>query len=153
MQATAFDFATLPIQISATGPAKEGDWVHDTWRVTLSGKSGSWSTTYKTGTGHRKFPKGYRAEKTLRPGTLAFERQEAQKRAVTPAIADVVHSLILDASAADENFHDWCENYGYSDDSIKALNTYKQCLETAAALLKYLGRETLEKVREAVADM
>ena len=59
----------------------------------------------------------------------------------------------MDAAVADETFSDWCSNYGYSDDSIKALNTYKQCTEIAAALRKHFDRATLDAIREAVADL
>ena len=153
MSETTFDFTTLPVTITAIGADNEGDWEFDAWHVKFSNKYGSWSTTYKTGIGHRKFPKGFVPDKTLNPRCIAFAQQESCKITVMPSIADVMHSLIFDASAADDNFHDWCANYGYSEDSIKAMNMYKECLETATALRRYIDHTTLQKVREAVQDM
>jgi hypothetical protein len=69
-----------------------------------------------------------------------------------PKIADVLHSLIMDASAADENFDDWCDSYGYSSDSIKSLNMYKLCLETARALRKHFSSSTMVNIRELLQD-
>ena len=124
----------LPVKIDYVGevPSK---WDADTprtvdqWRVTLSSKAGFHSFDYYTGLGLR-----------------------ARNKPKAPKVADVLHSLVLDASAADENFHDWCANYGYSDDSIKAMNAYKACLEVAAALRKHFPPDTLRTVRELLRD-
>jgi hypothetical protein len=59
----------------------------------------------------------------------------------------------MDADAADYNFNDWCDNYGYSTDSIKAMNTYKQCLETAANLRSFFTKEQRDAIYMAVQDM
>ena len=108
----------------------------DQWRVTLSSKDGFHSFDYFTGLGLRHKP------------SASWDTPKPKK----PKVADVLHSLILDASAADENFHDWCANYGYSDDSIKAMNTYKACLEIAVALRKHFSPDTLRQVRELLQD-
>lgn len=110
----------------------------DQWRVTLSSKAGFHSFDYFTGLGLREI--------------ISRTRGITIKRPRKPKVADVLHSLIMDASAADENFHDWCANYGYSDDSIKAMNTYKACLETAQALRKHFSPDTLRTVRELLQD-
>jgi hypothetical protein len=104
--------------------------------VTLSSKAGFHSFDYFTGLGLRHKPK------------TSWVTPTPKK----PKVADVLHSLIMDASAADENFHDWCANYGYSDDSIKAMNTYKACLEIAVALRKHFSPDTLRQVRELLQD-
>jgi len=101
----------------------------DQWRVTISSKAGFHSFDYFTGLGLR-----------------------AKGRPKAPKVADVLNSLILDASAADENFDDWCDNFGYSSDSIKALNTYKACLDTARALRKHFSPDTLRQIRDLLAD-
>lgn len=82
----------------------------------------------------------------------AMRKRHYDDKPRKPKVADVLHSLILDASAADENFHDWCANYGYSDDSIKAMNTYRACLEVAVALRKHFSPDTLRTVRELLQD-
>ena len=99
----------------------------DQWRVELTSKAGYWSTDYFTGAGLRNAGKP-----------------------VKPTIQSVMKSLVLDASDEDYNFSDWCDEFGYSDDSISALNTYKQCLAIATMLRKHCGRDTLQQVREAL---
>jgi hypothetical protein len=134
MQTTEFDIEALPVEITLIGemPSPWGDdkpRVVDAWRVTI-GKQ--WVTTYYTG-------KGLRNKKTGRP--------------TRPTVADVLHSLFSDASAADENFSDWCDNYGYSDDSIKALNMYKACTEVAQNLRRQFNPETRAKIHAAIQEM
>jgi hypothetical protein len=65
---------------------------------------------------------------------------------VKPELLNVFHALILDSQAINENFDDWAENYGYSPDSIKALNVYKACLENARIVRKVLTREDIAKL-------
>lgn len=127
----------LPVKIDYVGQTKrDQNWDCDQWRVTLSSNAGFHSFDYFTGLGLRHKPKTSWATPTPKK----------------PKVADVMHSLIMDASAADENFHDWCANYGYSDDSIKAMNTYKACLESAVALRKHFSPDTLRQVRELLQD-
>lgn len=108
----------------------------DQWRVTISSKAGIHSFDYFTGLELRTKPRA------------SWDKPKPKK----PKVADVLHSLIMDASAADDNFHDWCANYGYSDDSIKAMNTYKACLEVAVALRKHFSPDILRQVRELLQD-
>lgn len=142
---------TLPVKIDYVGETiRDNDWKCDQWRVKITTKAGLWATDYFTGLGHRsKIPAIHLSHNPPRRGTLAYENLEkAYCKPVTPKIASVLHSLLLDASAANENFHDWCANYGFSDDSIKAMNTYKQCLETATYLRKHFSPDTLRQMRE-----
>lgn len=126
----------LPVKIDYVGETtRDNDWPCDQWRVELRSKAGFHSFDYFTGLGCRTKPNSW-----------------GQRKPKKPAVADVLHSLILDASAADENFHDWCANYGYSDDSIRAMNMYKACLETAVALRKHLSPDVLRQVRELLQD-
>ena len=69
-----------------------------------------------------------------------------------PKVADVLYSLLSDASAEQRNFHEWCSDYGHSLDSISALNTYRACLDTAAALRKCFSNELLAELRDLLAE-
>lgn len=101
-------------------------WPCDQWHISLPrhDKLANHTFEYFTGIGHREAPK----------------------------FTGVLHSLVLDASAADENFNDWCANFGYDNDSIKALNTYQECLAVAEKLSQCFTREELEQIRELVQD-
>lgn len=119
----------------------------DQWRVTISSRAGSHSFDYFTGLGLRTRTYSGSGRKWD-----ATRKKHYNDRPNAPKVADVLHSLIMDASAADCNFDDWCSDYGYSSDSIKALNVYKSCLETAHALRKHFSPDTLRKVRELLQD-
>ncbi len=75
------------------------------------------------------------------PRTVAFV--DAMKVAAVqyrPSIADVLGSLMVDASAIDHiTFEDWADNFGYDLDSRKAERTYNVCRETGARLVEMLG--------------
>lgn len=141
----------LPVKIDYVGETtRDNDWQCDQWRVTLSSKAGFHSFDYFTGLGLRTKPAPM--HNPPRVNTLAWVDWQKTRKPRKPKVADVLHSLILDASAADENFHDWCANFGYSNDSIKAMNTYKACLEVAQALRKHFSPDTLRTVRELLQD-
>lgn len=142
---------TLPVKINYVGQTKQDqNWDCDQWRVTLSSKAGFHSFDYFTGLGLRETLRGVRAMNV--PNNRFVKGHWEATKPKAPKVADVLHSLIMDASAADENFYDWCANYGYSDDSIKAMNTYKACLEIAVALRKHFSPDTLRQVRELLQD-
>ncbi len=55
-----------------------------------------------------------------------------------PALKDVVYSLVSDSDAVNYSFDDWCDNFGYSTDSRKALKTWHACTDNYRKL-KALG--------------
>ena len=138
MTTTEFNLETLPVKINYVGETtRDNNWKCDQWRVELSSKAGFWSTDYFTGLGLRTKPRA------------AWDSPKPKK----PKIEDVLYSLFSDASAAELNFHDWCAEYGYSDDSIKALNTYKQCLDIATALRKHFSPEQRQSIQAIIQEM
>ena len=158
MNATAqkIDLEALPLTVTYVGEIvspwdEKQTRTVDQWQVKITSKAGFWTTAYYTGIGLRRARNN--ARNPYPPRTLTAEVWSCDiPKPVKPSNADILHSLTMDATAADENFSDWCENFGYSDDSLKALNTYKQFLEIATALRKHFDRATLEAIREAVAD-
>lgn len=142
METTEFNIEALPVTIHyvAEVPSKWDDTRKtnvDQWRVEIRSAAGFQSFDYFTGLGLRQKPRA------------SWDKPKPKK----PIIADVLYSLFSDASAADENFVDWCANYDYSDDSIKALNIYKQCLETATALRKHFSPEQRAGIQSIIQDM
>lgn len=130
------------------------DWDCDEWRVTLGIGKTAQVFSFFTGLGHRKIDAVSEARIKREYGphyrnTVAYK--QAQKP-VAPSAADVLYSLLLDADANNSSFLDWCADLGYDSDSIKALNTYNACCETAQQLRKVFKSETLEALREALTD-
>jgi hypothetical protein len=76
-----------------------------------------------------------------------------QPEAILPKTADVVHSLIMDASVLDSGgFEDWASELGYDTDSRNAESIYRACLEIALKLRAGLGENALSELREAAQD-
>lgn len=140
MNTTAeFNIEALPVEIKYSGeiPAPwPGDKPRmvDAWTVTIGRTWGTkppqWVTTYYTGTGLRK-----------------------NGRPKKPTVADVLHSVFMDAEAAEYNFTEWCEAFGYSDDSITALNTYQACTRTAEHLRKHFTPEERQQIKTIIQEM
>lgn len=136
-----FNIESLPVKITYIGETQKDDWKCDQWRVEINWRkqsgNGFFCTDYFTGLGLRRKAK----------------QSWAKDSPVTPTVADVLCSLFFDASASEYNFNDWCAEYGYSDDSLKALNTYKQCLEIATNLRKAFDAETRQQIKTVIDEM
>ena len=137
MTMTLEDVEHLPVKIRYVGEVPSR-WTSspkgatfDQWAVTLFDEDGTPHVfEYFTGLGCRK------------------ERNKPNP----PKVADVLYSLLSDASAEQRNFHEWCSDYGHSLDSISALNAYRACLDTAAALRKCFSYELLAELQDLLAE-
>ena len=58
-----------------------------------------------------------------------------------PSTADVLYSLLVDTSAGDQSFSDFCGDFGYDEDSRSAEATWKACKATAPRLHRLLGAD------------
>ncbi len=78
----------------------------------------------------------------------------ALQQKIAPKLADVVCSLLSDGAAYfdGQSFEDWAGDFGYDTDSRKAEETYRTCDAIGRQLIRGLGRETVEKLREAAQD-
>ena len=136
MTMTLEDIEHLPVETRYIGEVPRR-WASlkgatvDQWIITVTGKDGCHHMfDYYTGLGLRKVRYFY----------------------APPKVADVLYSLLSDASAEQRNFHEWCSDYGYSLDSISALNAYRACLDTAAALRKCFSPELLAELQDLLAE-
>ncbi len=59
-----------------------------------------------------------------------------------------MHSLLLDADIGSGTFQDFCDNMGYSNDSIAAFKTYTTCGEYAVQLRKVFTREQMAQMMD-----
>lgn len=179
--AEALERFGLSIQSSLPIGGVDDKWPHIHYAVTLARNGNAfWSGPYKLGIGHVKIPKPpacdsgqwmcqfrlSRDEEGMlyaingRPhadfkdkalqASLCAKLAIAQK--VSPSLSDVLHSLLMDGSAITETFQDWCANYGYSDDSIKALETYQTCVKEGQALAKVFTPAELNDLRDIFQD-
>ena len=177
--AEALERFGLSIQSSPPVGGVDDKWPHIAYSVTLAhnGKA-FWSGPYKLGIGHVKIPAkvperamvwkmGLTADEfgllnaMQRRPNAKFEEIGIQAslcaklacvQKVSPALPDVLHSLLMDSSATDETFSNWCANYGYSDDSIKALETYQACVKEGQALAKAFTPGELSELQEIFSD-
>jgi len=80
---------------------------------------------------------------------LKYQGKRAQFRfygggkASTPTASDLVWSVATDSTALNENFNYWCDNFGYTTDSIKARSTYKACQRNGSRLIKLIGNKEI----------
>ena len=121
MSELAVRLAELHVDIKSvlTGEATTDGWHHDAWQSTITYKDRSITVAFKTGIGLRK------TKHKLMPA-----------RPVQPSVADVVSSLMLDASACEQAFEDWCSDFGYDPDSRKQLESYLACQSNGIKLQK-----------------
>lgn len=141
---------------------RDNNWACDAWRVSLStypqgfGQSDThpkrhvMETDYYTGLGLRKAPP--KPSIPYKPGTIAHEEWMKAAKPQAPSAADVLHSLLLDAEAAGDSFGDWCANFGYNTDSIKALNTYMACAKIGEELRKIMSPALRKRLSELLQD-
>lgn len=61
-----------------------------------------------------------------------------------PTENDFLECIFSDAEAGEMLFKDFCDNFGYSDDSIKALEIYREC-QNSAMKVRELERAGLIK--------
>jgi hypothetical protein len=125
------------------------------WRIVVKGPSGEFATEYHTGVAHREWKRGCPVApdggnlppdlgtpprpyhvKGSRLCIMSAEILEKQTKPTPPDLANVLHCLLMDSSAADETFQDWCSDCGYDPDSRKALDTYLTCQDMAHNLRK-----------------
>jgi hypothetical protein len=53
-----------------------------------------------------------------------------------PRLDDVLHSLVSDYEAMEMSFYEWCSNFGYDTDSMKAQQIYMACQSNGLKMRK-----------------
>jgi hypothetical protein len=72
----------------------------------------------------------------------------------TPAIADILHCLLMDGSSYfdAQSFEEWCSELGYDSDSRKAEKTFQECQETGRKLSRAFNPMELSHLRNVAQD-
>ena len=68
-----------------------------------------------------------------------------------PTKEDVLYSMIMD-DVSDLDFNDFCNEFGYNNDSIKALRVYEACKRETKAYYNMFDSEEREVLRELLED-
>jgi len=127
------------VSLAQRDHVNDDGWKSDAWNVRLQSGKLDMNTMFYTGTGHRAKPEGYVASRIKREyGKLAERSREwiAACKPVAPSAASVLFSLLSEGEAVDQSFVDWCAEFGYDEDSRKALRTYEACCESGVRLRK-----------------
>jgi hypothetical protein len=141
---------------------KRDDWTCDAWQCKFSrypkgvvnGSDITLTTDYYTGVGHRESRVRMPADiARLRPNILMrVQWEKANLKAVAPTAASVLYSLLLDSSGAEQNFLDWCGDYGYDSDSMKAHKIYTDCCEQLQKVRVFFTNEERQAMQELLQD-
>lgn len=134
------------------GKPRDKRWPHFAWRVTLSRNGESYSSDYRTGTGHTKpMPDTHAA----RIGVTIQQAKEtwynSPRNWNVPTSADIAYSLMSDAQSGSDTFEDFCASLGYDTDSRKAFDAYLACQGTLNGMRR-LFREHFDAVQAATED-
>ena len=131
----------VSFSVALVGATKRDGWQCDEWRVTLKSGRTDYTMPYYTGTGLRK--KGR---------CLENAGHQQPSKPVAPSAASVLHSLLLDGSAIDQSFIDWCDNSGCNPDSRKSLAAYEACCESGRKMRQLFTCEQREELSNLLQD-
>lgn len=138
-----------------TGSGKRDDWECDSWSVSFSreGKE-RFVTEYHTGIGHRQSKQPMPAD-IARLGKNIVARVDWERmwvKPVAPHAVGVLSSVLLDSQGAEQNFLDWCDEYGYDSDSMKAHKVYTACCEQLQKVRAFFTNEERQAMQEILQD-
>ena len=68
-----------------------------------------------------------------------------------PTKEDILFAMIMD-DVSDLDFNDFCNEFGYNNDSIKALKVYEACKRETKAYYNMFDSEEREVLRELLED-
>lgn len=66
----------------------------------------------------------------------------------SPSLEEVLYSLVMEAPARDTTFEEFCDEYGYSDDSRKAEAMYNACVDIGRKLVRLIGADALARLTD-----
>lgn len=118
-----------------TRPALLGEW---------SAINGYWACDYSSGKRVSFSRPRLKALADCRPDQLEHQRQvlDAFNRlteAEPPTLVEVIASLVCDANCVrgGQSFAEFCSDFGYSTDSVRAREAFDACRDTWAAMVRF----------------
>lgn len=135
---------TDKFSITFVGISAKVTWPHFIWGILINGEV----FEYNTGKGHATpfYSDKYRTKRNAKPTCQTIIDSANSQWIHVPSESDVMECLKSDALAGNESFDSFCDNFGYSNDSLAALDTYRACADTAKRLLKALGHAEFIKL-------
>lgn len=85
-------------------------------------------------------------------GKRFLQKVEDLRKPKPPCAASVLHSLILDSSAACQSFDSWCSEFGKDSDSRTAYKTHEACQQNADKLSRVIPQAVQSALTEALQD-
>lgn len=137
--------------ITFNGKIDNPEWEHFLWNCNINGQV----FTYKTGLGHSTpvYKKGYSfAKRNKKPQDIKTIVYNSEMWVHVPTLESILNCLIMDAYCGEMSFSDFCDDFGYSNDSLKALDTYRACEENSRKIRAALGKDYLA-VREYIESL
>lgn len=135
----------VPYSVHYVGEVtKENNWKCDKFMVSF----GTVCFEFHSGTGNRIPTKTWYGPR-IKP---AGDRKAGYVRVVDPSAASVLYCLLLDARANDLSFSNWCAEYGYDEDSMKAFRMYQECCETDKKLRAIFKPEQVAELNVLLED-
>jgi hypothetical protein len=127
----------MTTNIQFQGKIESKEWPCYQWLVTINGIN----FEYRTGLGHSspKFKGEYNRTSNRKPNRPCITLDAVWVH--IPEIDEILHCLFSDAQYGSESFDDFCDNLGYSNDSLKALDSYRACMECSKKLRQALTHE------------
>jgi len=153
--------------------AKEKDYNKDAkfsslnWNVTLYKNDVKiFTTEYNEGQGHCPANEtenvGYNLKKMIeKECETGFETWYGnsmdwvninKKKPILPNMVSFVWCILSDANSGRDDFHDFCGNFGYDEDSRRAEAIWKACVETAAKIYSSFTTDELNTLEELYQD-
>ena len=163
-----FEFEFVPFNMSRNKDNKSPSL---NWIVTLKRGNSSMSFDYSAGCGHcpgslkkqrdisnheakqmvnKECETGFACIYLVTSGNIYFR---TPRRPILPDTADIISSIVLDASVLDSgSFEEWASEFGYDTDSRSAEVTYNASLQQALQLRRLVGDSGLRTLQEASQD-
>jgi hypothetical protein len=105
-----------------------------------------WDNVVQLTRKHATIKEEYKARFALDQATAAAWLAKRQK--VQPHPAEVLANAASDGEGAEDSFENWCQDFGYDSDSMKARATYDACTENGKKARRVLGAENARKFAE-----
>lgn len=93
----------------------------------------------------------YNCKLTFKNQSYTFNYWMGSAHTKAPSKKDVLYSFIMD-DVSYMDFKEFCATFGYDDDSIRALKTFKACQTQTDNFYRLFNEEERETLRELLED-